>query len=331
MNAIMTGYFNGIEFGELQQFDEMAVLPVFTRNNGSINYLTLKEAIGEKLIDITEIDDSGAVPELKVRNHADLPVLLLDGEELLGAKQNRIVNTTILLKEKFETIIPVSCVEQGRWSDSSKNFEDSDRIASYQVRNVKSASVKRSIENDGKNRSDQRAVWDEIRELQNKTKIHSPTSAMEDVYEAKDADLESHIKAFDIVEDQNGILVFSNSAIIGLDIISHTDAYKVLHKKLIKSYALDSMIQKGDNKIKSYANIEMANEFIKEIIKSKETKNESVGYGYDYRFASPSYIGSTLVFKKEVIHTSFLKSLERIDDEIGGLVRSSTRANLRQS
>ena len=156
MNAIMTGYFNGMKFGELQQFDEMAVLPFFTSNNGSIDYLTLKEAIGEKLINITEIDDSGAVPEVKVTNHAELPVLLLDGEELLGAKQNRIVNTTILLKEKFETIIPVSCVEQGRWSDSSKNFEDSDRIASYQVRNVKSASVKKSVENGGKDRLNQK-------------------------------------------------------------------------------------------------------------------------------------------------------------------------------
>ena len=128
----------------------------FTNNDGVTEYITLKEAIGEKLIDITEIDDSGVVPEVKVKNHAEIPVLLLDGEELLGAKQNRIVNTTILLKEKSETIIPVSCVEQGRWSDTSKNFEYSDRIASYQLRNVKSASVKRSVENLGRYSSDQR-------------------------------------------------------------------------------------------------------------------------------------------------------------------------------
>jgi len=56
------------------------------------------------------------VPELKVISQSDRPILLLDGEELVGAKQNRVLNTTILLREKAETNIQVSCVEQGRWS-----------------------------------------------------------------------------------------------------------------------------------------------------------------------------------------------------------------------
>ena len=330
MNATMVEYLNGIEFGEPTVFDEMVVYPVFTNNVGSIKYHTLKEAMNENLIDITEIDDSGVVPEVKVKNHAEIPVLLLDGEELLGAKQNRIVNTTILLKEKSETIIPVSCVEQGRWSDTSKNFEYSDRIASYQLRNVKSASVKRSVENLGIYSSDQKAVWDEVHKLQNKNEVLSPTRAMGDVYEAKSYDLENYINAFELVEGQKGLLVFINGEIMGLDVISSKSAYKILHKKLIKSYALDSMVEKGKKRIKSDINSEKVQQFIKEIISSEETKNESVGYGYDYRFASDSYIGSTLVFNDEVIHASFFKSLEIDDEEIGGMARSRTRANLRQ-
>ena len=37
----------------------------------------------------------GSVPELKVINKAEIPILLLDGEELVGAKQNRVLNTTM--------------------------------------------------------------------------------------------------------------------------------------------------------------------------------------------------------------------------------------------
>ena len=56
------------------------------------------------------------MPDLKVINKSEVMVLILDGEELVGAKQNRIVNTTILIPAKETVLIPVSCVEQGRWS-----------------------------------------------------------------------------------------------------------------------------------------------------------------------------------------------------------------------
>ncbi len=328
MDDMLVEYFNGIEFGKLQQFGVMGVLPVFTKKAGNIEYLTLKEAMDKDILEITELDDSGAVPELRVRNHAEIPVLILDGEELKGAKQNRIVNISILLKENFETIIPVSCVEQGRWSYTSRNFKDSDRIASYQLRNVKSASVQRSIENSGEYTSDQGAVWDEVHKLQDKMHVRSPTSAMGDVYDAKSNDLDDYIKAFEIVEGQNGLLVFVDNEIVGLDVVSSESAYKYLHKKLIKSYALDSMVKKDNKTINSDINIDLAHKFLKEILKSEESKNKSVGYGFDYRFASNSYIGSSLVCKDDVIHASFFKNLE--DEKIGGMARYSTRVNIRQ-
>ncbi len=73
----------------------------------------------------------------------------------------------------------------------------------------------------------------------------------------------------------------------------------------------------------------MAQEFLKDIMKSEESKNQSVGYGDDYRFASKSYIGSSLVCKDEVIHASFFKSYDIEEEEIGNMARYRQRANLR--
>lgn len=330
MDDVMVEYIKQMEFGELQIFGEMGVLPVFSGEMGGIEYITLKEAMGKELLEITEVNDSGAVPLLKVSNIANVPVLILDGEELMGAKQNRVVNTTILLRENFDTIIPVSCVEQGRWSYSSKNFQDSDRLASYKVRNIKSASVKRSVEASGTYNSDQGAVWDEVNNLQAKMECHSPTMAMGDVYDAKIDDLKDYVNAFELLKDQKGLLVFINGEIMGFDVISSPSAYRDLHQKLIKSYALDAMVQKPDKKSGSDVNVDMVNDFIEEILKSEESKNESVGYGTDHRFASEGYIGSSLVFEEHVIHASFFKNLDIKDDEVGGMARYSTRAHLRQ-
>ena len=60
--------------------------------------------------------ESGSVPELVVENPLAERVLLYDGEELVGAKQNRILNVSVLVEAKSTLTIPVSCVEQGRWS-----------------------------------------------------------------------------------------------------------------------------------------------------------------------------------------------------------------------
>ena len=160
MNPIIINYLLKVEFGELQTFNNMAVIPLFTSVNDSLKYLTLKEALEGGLLAITEISKTGSVPELRVVNKAEIPVLLLDGEELAGAKQNRVLNTTILLKEQSETVIPVSCTEQGRWSYASAEFFESGNIMSHNLRLKKAASVKRSLEASRSYRGDQGAVWE---------------------------------------------------------------------------------------------------------------------------------------------------------------------------
>lgn len=50
------------------------------------------------LLKIREKEEGAVVSDIMAENLSDLPVLILDGEELIGAKQNRTLNTTLLLK-----------------------------------------------------------------------------------------------------------------------------------------------------------------------------------------------------------------------------------------
>src|SRR5688572_21752252 len=91
----------------------LTVIPLLGPLLSEPEWLTLGEATGQ--VRITEVNEAGSVPTLTVENLGERPILLLDGEELLGAKQNRILNTTVLVAAHATVEIPVSCVEQGRW------------------------------------------------------------------------------------------------------------------------------------------------------------------------------------------------------------------------
>ena len=119
--------FQHIRWGEIKEFKNLTIIPLFAETGPkSPDYLTMEDAINSRLLIIGEKNSGGSVPELIAQNLADIPVLLLDGEEVIGAKQNRILNASILLAPKSTTVIPVSCVEAHRWSYTTENFGHSD-------------------------------------------------------------------------------------------------------------------------------------------------------------------------------------------------------------
>lgn len=306
MDKTINEFLKNLKFGECQVFKNMAVIPLFSGTGKSPDYLTMKEAMDKNYLTIKEVDSSGSVPHLNAINKAELPVLILDGEEIIGAKQNRVLNTTVLLKEESKTLIPVSCTEQGRWHYTSNKFSDSDVIAAPKVRLYKNISVGKSLERDMSFYSDQGRVWSEIDSYHRSAGTDSSTGAMKDVFEEKKGNLEDYLNNFSTAEGQTGIFVFINGQTVGFDCISLSRAYKVLHKKIIKSYAIDALLE---NKNKDY-NVSggKAKDFIMKLEDANTKIFDSVGYGKDYRFKGNGVIASSLVWSESVIHMACFKS-----------------------
>jgi hypothetical protein len=120
-------HISALNLGERTVFENLTMFGLGGTSDGTMDYLTLGEAIKLEVARVSEISDGGSVPELLFENSAALPVLILDGEELVGAKQNRTVNLTILAPAGKTIKIPVSCVEAGRWRSESSHLEMSDR------------------------------------------------------------------------------------------------------------------------------------------------------------------------------------------------------------
>jgi len=307
MKNLVKSCLQSVQLGTPQMFKGVAIVPLTARKDGTCQYRSLGEALTRSDIAITEVSESGSVPELLVVNRGDRPVLLIDGEELAGAKQNRVLNTSILLKEMSETRIPVSCTEQGRWSPVSKVFSESGNVMAYKTRSRKTRSVHSSLESSGNHRSDQGEVWRRISELQSKTGTHSPTSAMNDVFKAHAQDLKRCDEIFNSVPNQVGFIAFIGGVPAGLDIVSLKGMYTKLHSKLVRSYALDGLFDAKDQPLDPDSVVRQAKTFLDEIGSTDEQEFTSIGYGQDHRLRGKGLGGTALVHKNEIIHAAIFR------------------------
>ncbi len=297
-------FFSQVRIGKPKQYENMTVYPIFALNDGKVKYLTLDEALSKKLVKITEVSEGGVVNELKVENFADVPILMLDGEELVGAKQNRTLNTTVLIKEKSETFIPVSCVEQGRWSYRSREFIKHQFIIPLQVRAKKMSSVTESLKARGGFRARQEEVWDQVAYVLSSAGVRSKTYAIDDAYSAFEDKRSDYFNAFKYEEGQNGIIVLINERIAGIDYVSLKSAYKVYHDGFIAGYVLSAVFEaeKGTN-LKGYKTID---DLIADFKNYNWQITKSVGLGDDIRFKNDDYACAGLIYQDEIIHLAIL-------------------------
>jgi len=316
MNPILTSYASALRLGEAQAYKNMGIFPVFTSVEGGPEYLTLKEALDGEQIVITEVDEGGTVPELKVVNRSDRYVLLFDGEELMGSKQNRVLNTSILLAGHSELVVPVSCTEMGRWGYTSRSFMDSESISTSRLRSLKASSVTRSLRAKLGHRSDQGEIWADIAALHADAKVQSPTSALRDVYSPWAETLEAYGQAFPCLPGQQGALVTINGQVVGLDLLSRPAAYAMIHAKLARSYAMEAAVggnEQADGTSEDqtgrpsddetgHPSVDRAEAFLQALQSYEVQEFPAVGVGQELRFEGPQAVGSALVLDAHVIH-----------------------------
>ena len=215
------------QLGEPVEHRGIVVTPLFPRRDPVAAYITLDEALPRGLR-ITETSDSGSVPELFVENPTDSAVLLYDGEELVGAKQNRILNVSVLVGAGAKLPIPVSCVEQGRWSRRSDVFGSAKHISHSNLRRRKAETLAAQPLAPGLAQGD---VWDEVREKQTRMGVRSETAANRDTFEAHAARLQALESAFALTPGQCGAVLGIGDDLC-LDAVSRPDAFALLWPKL---------------------------------------------------------------------------------------------------
>jgi hypothetical protein len=306
MKTLLNEYLSGIQLGEPQQFKNLVIVPIFTSGNGGPEYLTLSEGLTGQLVSITELHSAGTVPQVKVTNLAEALLLLVDGEELIGARQNRTLNTSILVAGKTELVVPVSCTEAGRWAYKSPTFADAGYVSPHKLRRIQSDSVAASLLRNLGHKSDQHAVWQAVDCLMRSADTHSPTAAMFDAMAAKAKELESYLNDLRPLPGQKGLVALVNGRVAGMDALSSGRAYQLLHARLVRSYAMDALLE--EKPAAAEAPREQVRAFFEASKASAETVHPAVGCGEDHRFRGPDVSGAALVAAGSVVHLSLYRN-----------------------
>lgn len=282
-----------LSLAERQNYENMTVVPILSDTNTPFDVLDLKEGLKMGLVKIEECDNSN-IEQVKLKNNSISPLILLDGEEIAGSLQNRIVTQTMIIAPKSEMEIPVNCSEKGR-NEYKSEFQYSDYIANSNTRRKKAYN---------KNNPLQEVVWNSIDDLETDKNTSSKTKALRDSYEKNKYDIDSYLKHFKMENNQIGVICIVENK-VGLEIFNNHSLYEKYNEMLLRSYIIDSSNKEKIN----ISNKELEN-ILDSINDDSFIKKEAVGLGKYYKISNSYGNGHILIYENNMVHANFFKKIE---------------------
>lgn len=298
-------FFSMLDYKKAKSAQGLTFVPMIG-GNGVPSYLLMSEALETGKFHITELDMGGTVPWLLAKNELDSKVLIIEGEEVVGGKQNRTINVTVLLPEKSETKIPVSCVEAGRWSKVSDYFKDSERIIDYNVRAYKLAEYASRKEARVNFHPSQSVVWDAVDMTLEQENVPSETSAAYEAFLKKKIELREFLKSLKPLKNQVGLAVFLDGKFIGLDYLAPAEKFKKYFQKIMSSYMfIPDWLSYGERKKKSDGELE---DVAKVLGDPREiTLTDSPALGKNIYAVWKDFAAHGLVYEGHILHLTLLR------------------------
>jgi hypothetical protein len=301
MAQSLSELFPTISVADPQGVPELQVFGLRWGSEARLDYATMDEALKAKTLKITEVNAAGQVPTLQVVNRADRRVFLMAGEQVVGAKQNRVLNVSLMIAPKSELLVPVSCVEAHRWHTHSGSLKfSSNQTSSHGVlRKMMSGHAAEGYRQGGSPSSVQREVWQEVSRKLDAMGSVSPSAALAQAYEDHQGRLAELLARFPVPHDCEGAAYAVAGRLAGLDLFDQPATLAKFWPKLIRSYALDALEPADPAPLVTTGSV---TEWVRTVHRAKVESFRSPGLGLDLRLSGAGYLGAALVVDEHPIH-----------------------------
>ena len=158
------------------------------------------------------------MPRIKIINRSQHMVFLMAGEQLVGCKQNRVLNASMMVPAHSEMPLPVTCVERGRWGYSGPVFTSAHSSSHHQLRVMMAGQAAKSYRQTGMPSADQAAVWREVSRKLGTMGSRSSSDALQDVFQDNARKLKESVEQLPAPADCNGAVFVIGGRIAGADL-----------------------------------------------------------------------------------------------------------------
>lgn len=277
----------------------LSLVSVFGPERPEPAYIVAASGFTQGTLTINEAG-RGSVSQLIVQNRGERPVLLIDGEHLEGGRQNRVLTVSVLAAPMHETVIPVSCVEQGRWMYRGGHaFLPATEIGHPRLRSETARTHAESVLAGHGHLSDQSVVWAEVERARRGVGARpSPTSAMRDLFEDRRKELSEITQALaGPVRGQIGVVASVSDRPLAADIFEHPSILEQLWPRLVAGYAMNALGHPP-----AAVEPSVIESMLATVVAAPATTREDLGLGTEVIVASTDVIANALTWQQGVVH-----------------------------
>jgi hypothetical protein len=308
----MTTLAQHLTLGGPQLAGPLAVFPVFGPAP-RLAYRSFAEAAALGAL-VKELDGTASVNDVTLGNPTNLPLLAYEGEEILGAQQNRTFDVSVLLDVQATARVPVSCVEQERWDGRrhGEAFSVSPQAADPTLRARKRAVANRRALVGMEARADQCEVWNDVSERLRDHGVDSESLAMSDLYDHKRKDIDSLVEPIAYVNGSIGSVAMVSGRPVALDLVSRPEVFCSLFPRLVQGYALDAL-EADDVEADPFE----AERFLDAVAGAERRDLRTPGMGRGFRVDTNVVVGSGIEHGEELVQLCAFPAQQ--DEETPGL------------
>lgn len=258
------------------------------------SWLTLDTAVARGVLQIREKGGGGSVPVVAVENTSrNAHVFIMSGEVISGGKQTRTVRQDVVLAPGQKIELSVFCVEKNRWQGGG-TFGAANQL------------IPQSIRKELRKGADQARVWSEVDRNNRALSAENATGSIElalksPAVSSRLAEVRRTILP-GVPRGTVGYIFVSGGRAVGAEMFGSEAMARELLPKLLDSYAVDFVLQRGSAMERHDGRHSAAINFYNRMRRVGSQRSGTPGSGSGIRTRADSLLGDGVSLGSVVVH-----------------------------